>query len=43
MATYRNLIHWAEEAGVELGGVEPVTLPGRGTGMVATRDLEVPS
>jgi hypothetical protein len=32
---------WAESKGVKLKGVEPRILPGRGIGIVATRDIKV--
>jgi hypothetical protein len=32
---------WAEGKGVKLKGIEPRILPGRGIGIVATRDIRV--
>lgn len=32
---------WAEEQGVQINGIEPARIPGRGVGMVATRDIHV--
>jgi len=32
---------WAEEQGVKIHGVSPAHLPGKGTGMIATRPLKV--
>lgn len=36
-----ELVHWAMEGGVELNGIEPRTIPGKGTGIFATRKLKV--
>lgn len=38
---YEELIRWAMDRGVKLTGIKPETIPGRGTGIVATRELEV--
>jgi hypothetical protein len=38
-----TLVHWAIAQGVELSGVQPRALPGRGVGIVATRELKVSS
>ncbi|KAI9158163.1 Ribosomal lysine N-methyltransferase set11 [Paramyrothecium foliicola] len=40
MPSLDDLVRWAEGKGVELSGVQPQTIPGRGVGMLATRDLE---
>ncbi|KAH6855101.1 hypothetical protein B0I37DRAFT_47139 [Chaetomium sp. MPI-CAGE-AT-0009] len=40
MEVFEELIHWAEDRGVELNGVAPHTLPGRGVGIVATEQLK---
>ncbi len=36
-----ELIDWAEKRGVQLDGIEPALLPGRGIGIVASRRIEV--
>ncbi|MCJ1284855.1 hypothetical protein MMC26_004192 [Xylographa opegraphella] len=36
----QNLVHWAEDKGVELDGIKPQRIPGRGLGVVATRPLK---
>ena len=41
MGAIDSLLRKADEDGVRVFGVTPTTLPGRGIGMVATRDLEV--
>jgi hypothetical protein len=41
MEVYDELLRWAEDRGVELHGVAPRPIPGRGMGMVATKPLEV--
>ncbi|OIW31045.1 SET domain-containing protein [Coniochaeta ligniaria NRRL 30616] len=41
MDSYDELLRWATEKGVELYGVEPRKIPGRGVGMIATERLEV--
>ncbi|GJN82976.1 hypothetical protein PLIIFM63780_006522 [Purpureocillium lilacinum] len=40
MGAIDSLLRKADEDGVRVFGVTPTTLPGRGIGMVATRDLE---
>ncbi|KAK3298349.1 uncharacterized protein B0H64DRAFT_384813 [Chaetomium fimeti] len=40
MEAFEELIRWAEDRGVELHGVTPHTLPGRGVGIVATKPLK---
>jgi hypothetical protein len=41
MDVFDELIFWAQDRGVELHGVAPHTLPGRGVGIVATKPLKV--
>jgi len=41
MAVLQSLLDWAQSAGVQLDGIAPQALPGRGTGVVATRNLKV--
>jgi hypothetical protein len=41
MEAYNDLLEWARNKGVELSGVEPRQIPGRGIGMVATEKLQV--
>jgi hypothetical protein len=41
MDVYDEVVRWAQDRGVELDGVAPRSLPGRGVGIVATRPLEV--
>lgn len=41
MTNINDVLSWAEEEGVQLHGVKPVRTPGRGIGIVATKDLEV--
>ncbi|KAI0398599.1 hypothetical protein F5Y17DRAFT_411241 [Xylariaceae sp. FL0594] len=36
---HQDLPRWARSSGVELNGIEPCAIPGRGTGIVATRDI----
>jgi hypothetical protein len=43
MDTHNDFLAWAFERGVELYGVEPREIPGRGIGIVATEKLEVTS
>jgi len=38
---HSNFIKWAEEQGIEVNGIEPANLEGRGTGIVASRALKV--
>lgn len=42
MDTYEELLCWAAERGVEITGIKPQTTTGRGTRIIATRDIEVP-
>lgn len=41
MKTFEGLVHWATAKGVQVAAVRPEMMPGRGSGMVATRDIEV--
>jgi hypothetical protein len=41
MDAHVELVRWATEQGVELCGVEPRKVPGRGIGMIATERLQV--
>lgn len=41
MGSVQLLVGWAKEKGVELNGIKPMQIPGRGTGIVATRRLKV--
>ncbi|KAK0390759.1 hypothetical protein NLU13_0262 [Sarocladium strictum] len=41
MEAIENLLEWAKAGGVEMNGIAPKPLPGRGIGFVATRRLEV--
>ncbi|KAH8171621.1 SET domain-containing protein [Sarocladium implicatum] len=41
MEAIENLLEWATAQGVEMKGIEPKHLPGRGIGLVATRKIEV--
>lgn len=41
MDDIQALVQWAEAEGVQLDGIEPARLPGRGVGIVATRSLQV--
>lgn len=34
-------MQWAISQGVAINGVEPARIPGRGLGMIATRDIQV--
>ncbi|KAK4124932.1 SET domain-containing protein [Parathielavia appendiculata] len=40
MEVYDELLRWAEDRGIELHGVAPRSIPGRGMGMVATKPLK---
>jgi len=42
MGIHEELLRWAVEQGVELSGIKPQTIPNRGTGIIATRDIQVP-
>lgn len=41
MEDIKALVGWAEAKGVQLGGIQPASLPGRGVGIVAAQKLEV--
>lgn len=41
MEAYEELLIWAKDKGINLNGVEPRRIPGRGMGIVATKPLEV--
>jgi hypothetical protein len=43
MEAIKSLLEWAEAGGVEMNGIAPKPLPGRGIGFVATRRIEVSS
>lgn len=43
MESLGPLISWARTRGVELDGIAPQQMPGRGIGAVATRSIKVPS
>nr|WNZ75317.1 hypothetical protein [Trichoderma harzianum] len=40
MGHLQNLITWAKAAGVVIRGIEPSSIPGRGTGILATRKIK---
>ncbi|KAK3363597.1 hypothetical protein B0T25DRAFT_587507 [Lasiosphaeria hispida] len=40
MDIYDELLRWAKGEGVELFGIEPRRIPGRGIGVVATKDIQ---
>jgi hypothetical protein len=40
MEAYDELLRWAQDRGVELNGVAPKAIPGRGIGLVATKPLK---
>ncbi|GAB1312263.1 Ribosomal N-lysine methyltransferase-like protein [Madurella fahalii] len=40
MEAYDELLRWAGEKGIELHGVEPRAIPGKGVGVVATKPLK---
>ncbi|EFQ91062.1 hypothetical protein PTT_12198 [Pyrenophora teres f. teres 0-1] len=40
MDTYEELLSWATERGVKLSGIKPQNIPSRGTGIIATRDIQ---
>ncbi|KAL2269552.1 hypothetical protein VTJ83DRAFT_1736 [Remersonia thermophila] len=40
MEVYDELLRWAQDRGVELHGVAPRTIPGRGVGLIATKPLK---
>ncbi|KXJ91834.1 hypothetical protein Micbo1qcDRAFT_233217 [Microdochium bolleyi] len=35
-----DLVRWADAAGIELHGIRPHAFPGKGTGVIATRDIK---
>jgi hypothetical protein len=41
MEAHRELLRWGKENGVEWDGIEPRPIPGRGVGIVATKQLGV--
>lgn len=41
MSIDEAFLPWVEGKGVKLKGIEPRILPGRGIGVVATRDIRV--
>lgn len=41
MGSLQDLLSWAESVGVELNGIIPTSIPGCGTGVIATRRLKV--
>lgn len=41
MEAYSELLRWAKEQGIEVNGIEPRAVPGRGIGIVATRRIKV--
>jgi len=41
MDKYLELLEWAKDQGIELQGIEPQALPGRGIGIVATKVIQV--
>jgi len=41
MEAYEDLLNWARDQGIELHGIEPRPLPGRGIGVVATKSIKV--
>lgn len=41
MDSLEALLNWANTLGVELHGVVPQRIPERGTGVIATRSIEV--
>lgn len=43
MGHLQNLITWAKAQGVVVRGIEPSSIPGRGTGILATRKIKVNS
>jgi len=38
---HSEFMKWVKEQGIEVNGIEPANLEGRGTGIVATRALKV--
>lgn len=41
MGHLHNLITWAKAQGVAINGIQPSKIPGRGTGILATRKIKV--
>lgn len=41
MEVYEELLRWSTEQGVEIHGIEPQSIPGRGIGIVATKSIKV--
>jgi hypothetical protein len=41
MGHLQNLIIWAKAQGVVTNGIQPSKIPGRGTGILATRKIKV--
>lgn len=41
MGHLHNLITWAKAQGVVINGIQPSKIPGRGTGILATRKIKV--
>lgn len=41
METYDEFLRWAQDGGVELNGIAPRSLPGRGIGIVVTKPIKV--
>lgn len=41
MEAYEELLLWAKDKGINLNGVKPRRIPGRGMGIVATKPLKV--
>ncbi|EDU40734.1 set domain-containing protein [Pyrenophora tritici-repentis] len=40
MDTYEELLSWATERGIKLSGIKPQNILSRGTGIIATRDIQ---
>ncbi|KAK4181215.1 hypothetical protein QBC36DRAFT_122516 [Triangularia setosa] len=40
MEAYDELLHWAQDQGIEVHGIKPKRIPGRGIGIVASKDLK---
>jgi hypothetical protein len=43
MDPVKHVRRWAKDAGIKLNGIQPKAIPGRGIGVVATRDVKVSS
>jgi len=41
MDVYEELLRWATDQGIEIHGIEPQRIPGRGIGIVATKPIKV--